>query len=110
MHCVLASMPLLTKIRRGSLLKFNAGLNTANVDLDDALSATRTHNFTVRGYAPDAFGGDSKQKDVSFVDEGSVGELGPHGGDVCRKLMVLQLVNAAVVLIKVVAEVLRATP
>lgn len=110
MHCVLASMPLLTKIRRGSLLKFNTGLNTANVDLDDGLSATRTHNFTARGYAPDAFSGDSKQEDINFVDEGLLGELGPHGGDVCRKLVVFQLVNTAVVLIKVVAEVLRATP
>ena len=39
MHCVLASMPLLTKMRRGSLLKFNTGFNAAKFDLDsDALS------------------------------------------------------------------------
>lgn len=39
MHCVLISMPLLTKIRRGSLSKFNTGFNATKFDLDnDALS------------------------------------------------------------------------
>ena len=64
----------------------------------------------MRAYAPDAFGGDGKQKNVNFFDEGSVGELGPHGGDVCRELVVPQLVNATVVLVEMVAEFLRAAP
>jgi len=110
MHCVLASMPLLTKIRRGSLPRFNTGFNAAKFDLDDALLVTRTHCLALHGNVPDAFGGDGKQEDIDFVDEGSVGELGPHSGDVGRKLVVGQVVNTTVVLIKVVAEVFRAAP
>jgi hypothetical protein len=60
MHCVLASIPLLTKIRRGRLSKFNAGFNAAKFDLYDALSATRTRSFVLQGHVPDAFGGDGK--------------------------------------------------
>ena len=110
MHCVLASMPLLTKIRRGSLPRFNTGFNAAKFDLDDALSVTRPHNLAMHGYVPDAFGGYCKQEDIDFVQEGSVGELGPYSGDVGRELVVGQLVNTTVVLIKVVAEVFRPTP
>jgi hypothetical protein len=69
-----------------------------------------TRSFALHGHIPDAFGGDGEQKDVNFVDEGSVGELGPHSGDAGRKLVFRQLANATVVLIKVVAEVPRATP
>jgi len=110
MHCVLASIPLLTKIRRGSLPRFNTGFNAARFDLDDALSVTRTHSLTLHWHVPDAFGRDGKQKHIDFVEEGTVGELGPYSGDVGRKLVVGQLVNTTVVLIKVVAEGFRATP
>ena len=61
-------------------------------------------------YVPDTFGGDGKQKDFNLVDESSVGELRPDSSDVRRKLMVFKLVDATVVLIEVVAEVLRAAP
>ena len=110
MHCVLASMPLLTKIRRGRLSKFKTCFNAAKFDLDDAPSATPHTWSHSDGHVPDAFGGNGEQKGVSFVNEGSVGELGPHGGDVCRELVVGQLVNTTVMLIKVVAKVLRAAP
>jgi len=106
MHCVLASMPLLTKIRRGSLSRFNLGFNAAKFDLGDALWATGTYNSPLNGYVPDTFGGDGKQKNVNFAEEGSVGKLGPDSSDVRRKLVVGQLVNAAVVLVEVVAEFL----
>jgi len=110
MHCVLASMPLLTKIRRGSLPRFNTGFNAAKFDLDDTLSVTPTHSLALRWHIPDAFGRDGKQKNIDFVEEAAVGELGPYSGDVGRKLVVGQLVNTTIVLIKVVAEVFRATP
>ena len=64
----------------------------------------------LHGHVPDAFCGDGKQQDVDFVDEGSVWELGPNSSDMCRKLVVFQLVNATEVLIKVVAKLLRAAP
>lgn len=64
----------------------------------------------LHGHVPDAFCGNGKQQDVDSVDEGSVGELGPHSGDVRRKLMIFQLVNAPKVLVKVVAKFLRAAP
>ena len=110
MHWVLASMPLLTKIRRGSLLRFSTGFNAVKFDLDGALSSTRTHGLALYWHVPDAFGGNGKQKDINFFEEGPVGELGPYSGDVSRELVVGQLVNTTVMLIKVVAEVLRATP
>ena len=106
-HCVLISIPLLTKIRRGSLSGFNAGFRAARFDLGDALSVTlHTYSIVPHRHAPNAFGGESKQNDVDFFNKGSVGELRSHGGDVGRELVVGQLVNAAVVLVKMVAEVL----
>jgi len=69
-----------------------------------------TRRPVLHGHAPDAFGGDGEQKDVNFLNEGSVGELGPHSGDVCRKLVVSQVVDVTVVLIEVVTKVLRAAP
>jgi hypothetical protein len=60
MHCVLASIPLLTKIRRGSLSKFNTGFSAAKFDLDDTNTLVTPHSLTLHGHAPDAFGGDGK--------------------------------------------------
>lgn len=47
MHCVLASIPLLTKIIRGGLSRFNTGFNEAKFDLDDALSVTLGAKFHI---------------------------------------------------------------
>lgn len=103
-------MPLLTKIRSGSLSKFNTGFNADKFDLDDDALLAAPHSFELDNHAPDAFGGYGKQQDIDFVQERLAGELWPNSSDVRRKLVVLQLMNTTVMLIKMVAKLFGTAP